>query len=175
MPKSKYTPSGWLNFTFLLTTILVVILDQWSKAWIRANLAPNESIPAEGFFRLTHVKNSGAIFGLFPNHTEAMIIGASIGIVLLLFIALFASRWFPLLNTWVAKIALGLILGGTIGNLIDRVRFGYVTDFIDIGIWPTFNLADSSVVVSIIILLSYLLYLAKSGELSDGKDTYLHG
>ena len=171
MPKSKCTPSRWHDFIFLLAALLVVAADQISKVWIRTNLAPNESMPAVGFFHLTHVQNSGAIFGLFRDHTSTMIIGSSIGIVLLLFCAFFAYRWFPPINTKLGKLSLGLILGGTIGNLIDRVRLGYVTDFIDIGIWPTFNLADSSVVIGVIILVAYLLYLVKTGRLSDEEDT----
>ena len=61
-------------------------------------------------------------------------------------------------------------MGGTIGNLVDRIRLGYVTDFIDVGIWPTFNLADSSVVIGVIILVAYLLYLVKTGRLSYEED-----
>ena len=150
--------------------MLAVASDQLSKAWIITILPTNESIPEEGFFRLTHVQNSGAIFGLFRDHTSTMIIGSSIGIVLILFCAFFAYRWFLPINTKTGKLSLGLILGGTIGNLIDRIRLGYVTDFIDIGIWPTFNLADSSVVTGVIILVAYLLYLVKTGRLSDEED-----
>jgi len=170
MPKPNYAPGRWHNFVFFLAALLVVASDQFTKVWIRTNLAPNESIPAEGFFRLSHVQNSGAIFGLFRDHTPIMIIGSSVGIVFVLICAFFASRWFPVINTRPGKLSLGLILGGTIGNLIDRLRLGYVTDFIDVGIWPTFNLADSSVVVGTLILLAYFLYLVRTGRLSDEKD-----
>ena len=69
------------------------------------------------------------------------------------------------------KISLGLMLGGMMGNLIDRLRSGYVTDFIDFSFWPAFNIADSAVVVGAVILSYSLLRLVKSDELSDGKDT----
>ena len=171
MPKSTKYPTGrWHNFIFFLAALLVVASDQLTKIWIRSNLALDEAIPPEGFFRLTHVQNTGAIFGFFRDHTSTLIIGASVGIVFLLICAFLAYRWFPVLDTKPGKLALGLILGGTIGNLIDRVRLGHVTDFIDVGIWPTFNLADSSVVVGIILLASYLIYLARTGKLTDGQD-----
>ncbi len=171
MPKSTKYPTGrWQNFIFFLAALLVVVSDQLTKIWIRSNLALDEAIPPEGFFRLTHVQNSGAIFGLFRDHTSTLIIGASVGIIFLLIIAFFAYRWFQIFDTRLSKLALGLILGGTIGNLIDRVRLGYVTDFLDVGLWPTFNLADSSVVVGVILLASYLIYLARAGKLPDGQD-----
>jgi len=82
-------------------------------------------------------------------------------VVLLLFTLLF-YRHFPLLDSRLGKPALGLILGGTVGNLIDRLRFGGVTDFIDIGLWPAFNIADSAVVVGTIIFAYALLRLARA-------------
>ena len=134
------------NAAFLLTALLVVAADQLSKIWIGSNLARGESLPATGLFRLTHVHNTGAAFGLFPDQSFVLIIVALASIVVLLLFVFLFSRRFPFFDDRLGRLALGLILGGTVGNLIDRLRLGYVTDFVDIGIWPAFNVADSVVV-----------------------------
>jgi len=145
---------------FFLTALLVVAADQLSKIWIRSTLATGESLPETGLFRLTHIHNTGAAFGLFQDQSFLLTIVAIVGIVVVLLLALFFSRRFPFLDNRLGKLALGLVLGGTAGNLIDRLRLGYVTDFIDIGIWPAFNLADSAIVVGVILFAYLLLSLA---------------
>ncbi len=157
------------NTTFFLTASVVVSTDQLSKLWIRSNLTLGESLPETGFLRLTHVRNTGAAFGLFQDQSLLLIIAAIIGIAILLFLAIFMYRRFPFLDTMPGRLSLGLILGGTVGNLIDRLSSGYVTDFIDVGIWPAFNAADSAVVVGAILLAYSLIHLDKSGEHSDGQ------
>ena len=147
---------------FFLTGLLIVTADQLSKLWIRSNLLVGQSLPEAGFFRLTHVHNTGAAFGLFQDQTFALTIVALVGIVILLVYALFIYHRFPFLNNGLGISALGLVLGGTVGNLIDRLRFGYVIDFIDVGIWPAFNIADSAIVVGVIILAYSLLPLARA-------------
>ncbi len=149
---------------FSLTALLVVAADQFTKIWIRSNLAVGQSIPERGFFQITHIHNTGAAFGLFPGQSFPLTIVASAGIVLLLVYALFIRRRFPFLDKMPCWIALGLILGGTIGNLIDRLRFGYVSDFISVGIWPTFNIADSGVTVGAIMVAYFLLRLMRAEE-----------
>jgi len=146
---------------FFLTALLVVSADQLSKLWIKSNLTLGESLPETGFFRLTHVHNTGAAFGLFQDQSTILTIAAIIGIAVLLFLVLFMYRRFHFLNTMPGNLSLGLILGGTVGNLIDRLSSGYVTDFIDIGFWPAFNLADSAVVVGAILLAYSLIRLAR--------------
>jgi len=86
-----------------------------------------------------------------------------VGIGVLLFYAFLLHRHFPFLNNMLVKSALGLVLGGTIGNLIDRFCFGYVTDFIDFGFWPTFNIADSAITVGVIIFACSLLLSLRTG------------
>lgn len=160
---------GWRHITtFFLASILVVFADQFSKYWVRSNLSVGESLPEVGFLRFTHVQNTGAAFGLSQGQPALLAVFASIGIAVLLFFVLFMHRRFPFLATTSARITLGLILGGTMGNLIDRLNYGYVTDFIDVGFWPAFNIADSSVVVGAIILAYLLIRLSKSSELTDG-------
>ena len=136
---------------FLIVVALVVVLDQLSKLWIRANLPRIELLP--GFLDLIYVENYGSAFGLFANQTFLLI---TISLVCLLIILLFLRYLAP--ATTLSLIAIALILGGAIGNLIDRLRFGYVTDFIDIHLqslfhWPAFNVADAAITVGIITLL----------------------
>ncbi len=126
-------------------------------------------MPETGFLRLAHVQNTGAAFGLFKDQALPLTIVAFIGIAVLLFFVLFMHRRFPFLATMPAKLVLGLSLGGTVGNLIDRLRYGYVTDFIAIGRWPAFNIADSSVVVGTILIAYLLIRLTESSEHRDGQ------
>ena len=167
MQKANYPQGKWLwNVVFVLIAFLVVAADQLSKLWIRSNLAIGQSIPETGFFRLTHIHNTGAAFGLFHGQSFSLTIVGLVGTVVLLFYILFIRYRFPRLDNRLSMLALGLVLGGTIGNLIDRLHFGYVTDFIDIGIWPTFNIADSAITVGIIIFAYSLFPLIRTREQS---------
>jgi len=138
---------------FLIVAALVIIIDQLSKLWINANRPKIELLP--GFFDLRYVENTGAIFGLFHNHTELFIaLGIAGVIVILVFL-----YYFPPATT-VGMVSFALILSGAVGNLIDRIRLGYVIDFISIHVqelfhWPAFNIADAALVVGIFILIYY--------------------
>ena len=137
----------------MLVFALTLAADQFSKALVREALRVGESAPAEGFFRLTHVTNSGAIFGLFPNQAVIMTGASLVGIaVLLYFYHTFAG------GDWRVRVSMGLLLGGAVGNLIDRLALGRVTDFLDVGAWPVFNLADSSIVAGVVILAIVYLF-----------------
>lgn len=142
---------------FFLIVLLVAIIDQFTKAWIRSNLTLGQSLFDLGFFRLTYVQNTGAAFGLFPGQSLPLAVISIVGIAILFACAFFYYRRSPFLINRLDKLALGLILGGTIGNLIDRLRFGYVTDFINFNIWPAFNIADSAVTVGVILFVCSLL------------------
>ena len=152
---SEETPSfsAWRADLLLAALILVVfITDQMTKAWVRASLIEGASRPREGFLRITHVSNTGSAFGLFPNQTLFLLIASVVGIaVLLVFFRRQAGRGF------MVRTSLGLQLGGAAGNLVDRITLGKVTDFIDVGAWPVFNLADASIVTGIVIL-AWLLF-----------------
>ena len=142
----------------LLVSIAVVIgLDQLTKHLVRDNMSLGQSIPVDGFFRLTYHTNSGTIFGLLPNATMLLTI---ISVFAIMFLAYFYSKQKTL--TPVLRLSIGLLLGGAFGNLIDRVAMGRVTDFIDVGIWPIFNIADSSITVGIFLLIVFM-------SLSSGK------
>ena len=163
MRKVKYRQGKRWSVVFFLTALLIAAADQLIKLWIRSNLAIGESLPEAGFFRITHIHNTGAAFGLFQGQSFALIMVSFVGVVVILVYVLFFYRRFPLPNNTLGRIALGLILGGTVGNLIDRLYFGYVTDFIYVGNWwPAFNIADSAVVVGVIILAYSLLGLAQA-------------
>jgi signal peptidase II len=145
---------------FSLTAFLVVVADQLSKWWIASHLDVGESLFEAGIFQIVRVQNTGSSFGLFQGHSFALAIVAFVGIAFLLVFALILyPRFFPSDNL-LGRLALGLILGGTIGNLIDRLRFGGVTDFISLGWWPAFNIADSAIVVGAILFAYSLLLLA---------------
>jgi signal peptidase II len=148
---------------FLIVAALVVTFDQLSKLWIRAHLALGESLPLTGRLSLTYVGNTGSAFGLLANRTFLLII---IGIASLLIVLLFL-RYLSQVTT-LSMISIGLIWGGAVGNLIDRLRFGYVTDFIYFRLWgnfywPAFNIADAAITVGVFVLI-YSFY--KSGVFS---------
>ena len=164
MQKINWLQDKWRNAVFFLIGFLIVDADQLSKTWIRANLISGQSICDIGFLRITRVHNTGAAFGLFQDQSFALIIIAFIGITAILLCAIFSHRYLPFLDNMLGKSALGLILGGTVGNLIDRLRFGYVTDFIDFGIWPAFNIADSAVTIGVIIFAYSILCLARTSQ-----------
>ena len=114
-----------------------------------------------GFFRVTHVHNTGAAFGLFPDQSLVLTIFALIAAAVILFFVVYGYRYYPWLGSTAITLVLGMVLGGTVGNLVDRFRFGYVTDFIDFGFWPAFNIADSAVTVGVIIFALLLLRHAR--------------
>ncbi len=128
--------------------VLVVLFDQITKFIIRANLSKGESVPSDGFFRFTYYENSGTIFGLFPNATVILTVVSFLAIGFLIYF--FRTQRSPGL---VMRIAIGILLGGAVGNLIDRLFKGEVTDFVDVGRWPIFNIADASITVGIFLLI----------------------
>jgi len=147
---------------FFLAALGVVVADQLTKLWIRSSLLEGQSLFEAGIFKIARFPpNTGAAFGLFQDQSLALAIVAIVGAGLLLVYALIIRHRFSPLDNLLAWTALGLILGGIIGNLIDRLRLGGVTDFISIGWWPAFNIADSAVVVGAILVAYSLLFLAR--------------
>ena len=135
------------DFLLIQLAVLVFLADQFSKYLVREFLVFYESFPAQGFLRITHTFNTGSIFGLFPRpeHTPDPGVfhrGRSSDTPV--------SK--PAVPTGLLRLSLGLQLGGAFGNLVDRVRLGAVTDWVDIGPWPVFNVADASIVTGLIIL-----------------------
>jgi signal peptidase II len=141
---------------FVGIAAVIVVLDQLSKAWLVANVAQGEVREVVGTaVRLVYHQNSGALFGMF--HDQAIVFGLiSIGVVGLI-VAYHARSG----RSLYMSVALGFLLGGALGNLIDRLRLGYVVDFVDIGIgdlrFYTFNVADSSISTAIVLLVGLAL------------------
>lgn len=140
------------DWILLLTIPSVFIADQLTKFAIKGTLPLGESWPAEGLIRLTHGANTGTAFGLLPNQTLFLIFASIIAIG---FLGYFYRAY--ALPSPILRLAIGLQLGGAFGNLFDRVAFGAVTDFIDVGWWPIFNIADSSICVGMATLVIVML------------------
>ena len=141
---------------FLGIATVVVVLDQLTKAWLVANVSQGEVVNVVGHVvRLVYHQNSGALFGLFRD--QAIVFGLiSIGVIGLI-VGYHARSG----RSLYLSAALGFLLGGAIGNLIDRLRLGYVVDFVDLGIgdlrFYTFNVADSSISAAIVLLVGVAL------------------
>ena len=163
MSKHNLPQLKW-NIIFFAVAFLVITVDQLSKWWLQSNFYPGQSVPETGFFRLTYAQNTGAAFSIFYGKSDILAVVSIIGVILLLVYAFIIYRHFPFLNTRLNKIALGLILGGVVGNLIDRLWLGFVRDFIDVGPWPVFNTADSATVVGVIIFAFSILLASRNAD-----------
>ena len=143
------------DFLLIQLAVFVFLADQFSKYLVRELLVLGESVPREGFLRITHTFNTGSIFGLFQGQNTPLILVSFIGVAVL--ILLYRTQRYP---TGLLRLSLGLQLGGAFGNLVDRVRLGHVTDWVDVGPWPIFNVADASIVTGLIIL-AWLFIMAE--------------
>lgn len=160
--KSRVVP--WYRDWLLLPIIGVVFLiDQATKLWVRLNIGEGQTIPSNSIFQITNVNNTGGAFGLFPNQTLLLIIASFIGIAVLVVMYRNQATASVLL-----RLSLALQLGGAGGNLLDRVTLGYVTDFIKLGFWPVFNLADASIVIGILMLAWILTTTPKPIRVTKG-------
>ena len=141
-------------FKVLSVSSFVVIVDRLTKYLLFRNLSPGESVRVvPGLFHITLVLNSGAAFGLFKGQSVFFTISA---VVLIVFILFYICR--GRCKDLLTLTALGLILGGAAGNLIDRIAFGYVIDFLDFRIWPVFNIADASITIGAFILAVRMIF-----------------
>ena len=131
--------------------IAAVSADQLTKQVVARTLALGEETHIAGPFSIHHVQNSGIAFGLFSEATTIVIVLTALAVAwMVAFFARSAQRH-PVL-----PVALGFVLGGSVSNLVDRVRLGHVTDFLDVRWWPAFNLADTFIVVGVAILFAAL-------------------
>jgi len=136
----------------LLVAGAAVVADQLTKQVVGRTLALGESVYIVGPFTINHVQNSGIAFGLFGSRTSIVIVVTAVAVGAMLVFFARSGRRHPVL-----PVALGLVLGGSIANLVDRVRLGHVTDFLDLVAWPAFNLADTFIVVGVAILFGALV------------------
>jgi len=152
--------SAWRWLILPILALLILGIDQAAKHLVVQRIPPYQAwMPAPAlarFFNLTFITNTGAAFGLFQDRSLVFVIVAvviSIGIVLYL-------RRIPH-EEWLIRVSLAMQLGGALGNLVDRVRLGYVVDFMDFHMWPVFNFADTFIVVGV-GLLAYCLLVRPS-------------
>jgi signal peptidase II len=135
---------------FWLTGVFITGLDVFSKHLVRTNIDPGQSLMPGSFFQIVHYQNSGGAFGIFENLTPVLAVFSAIIAACALF--LYASRKVEVFNSGWGRFTLGLVLGGAVGNLIDRITRGYVTDFIRVDGFAAFNVADSAVTVSVFLI-----------------------
>jgi signal peptidase II len=141
----RATPADWLALALVAAAALAA--DQITKHVVANALAPDRSVGLGGPFSIEHVRNSGIAFGLFASRTSAVVALTALAVgAMLIFFGRSAGRHRLL------PVALGLVLGGSVSNLIDRAFLGYVTDFLHVRYWPAFNLADSFIVVGVALL-----------------------
>jgi signal peptidase II len=143
------------DLTLLVIALIVLAADQASKAWAIENIPLNTTYdvfpPLKDLFVLTHITNSGAAFGLFPQLSLVFTF-----VALLVSIVIVAYYRSMPAGQWLVRLSLGMQLGGAIGNLIDRLRFGTVTDLLYIRPFPVFNIADASIVTGVGLLMFHL-------------------
>lgn len=130
----------------------VILLDQLTKSWVRTHLALGQTWmpwePLAPYARIVHWQNSGAAFGMFQN-------AGGLFAILAVLVAAMIIYYFPRLGPqdWAVRLAMSLQLGGALGNLIDRLQHGYVTDFISVSTFPIWNIADASITCGVIVLI----------------------
>jgi signal peptidase II len=152
---------------FFLIALIIIASDQVTKAVVAGTMHYRETRPViDGILSLTLEYNTGGAFSLFQARNGVFILIASLAIVALVYAYIRYQR-----DDLVVGAALALALGGAVGNLTDRIRFGYVVDFFDIHVWPIFNVADSAISVGIVLLA--WRFLTKRPEASDSKSEAL--
>jgi signal peptidase II len=152
---SEDSPQRGRWLTFAAVAAVVVVADQLSKAWIAASFSAGTATEIIGdLVRIVISHNSGGIFGLFGGSAPLLALASTVVIAV---IVLYQRR-VAVEGPWLLNLALGLLLGGAVGNLVDRLRWGYVLDFVDMGIgnarWYTFNVADAAISTAIVLLIA---------------------
>jgi signal peptidase II len=137
---------------FLALAAVIILFDQLSKWIIRLTLEPGDVWPADWPVRIVHITNSGAAFGLLQDSGPLLVVVSLIGMAAILVYLFNPGFAHPLM-----RVGLALMLGGAVGNLIDRVLYGEVVDFIRFPNWPAFNVADSAITIGVLILIWALL------------------
>lgn len=153
------------NIFFWLIAGLVLFSDQGVKFLVQSLMYEGQTVPVLGsFFHFTYILNPGAAFGLFAYKTWMLICLAGLVIAAVI---IFYRRIME--QAAVIRLALALEMAGTMGNLLDRLRLGYVVDFLDFRIWPIFNIADIAIVTGVGLLFYYLIFLDEKADKEYGK------
>lgn len=149
-----------------LITAAVIILDQFTKNMVRNNLFEGESIPIiQNIFHFTHVKNTGAAFSIFQGQ---YLITIGIPIILIIICVIFLVKHNKNMHISL-KISVPLIIGGGLGNLYDRIVYGYVTDMFDFRVFPVFNVADIAVCIGCALLIIFVIFYDKEEEIKSNE------
>jgi signal peptidase II len=156
-------PAQWA--ALLSVAGAAVFADQLTKQIIGRTLAVGERVDILGPLSIHHVENSGIAFGFFSSRTTVVIGITAVAVAWMLWFFARAGRRHPVL-----PVGLGLVLGGSIANLVDRIRLGRVTDFLDFDAWPAFNLADTFIVVGVAVLFGALVLADRSGRMHGQRD-----
>lgn len=150
--------TSWLfkDKIFFSLVPLIFILDQITKYLVYSNMYLGESIPENAFIKITYARNTGTAFSMFTSYGN-----------LLLYLSIMVVVFFTIYFIFIEKpkllmrIFISLVVAGALGNIIDRLRFGYVNDLIDVGFWPIFNIADSSISIAITIYILDVLFFSR--------------
>jgi signal peptidase II len=141
----------------LLLVLFVVLIDQVSKYYVQVHMKTGASIPViKDVFHLTYVLNPGAAFGLFEHQTIFFVFVAVCMVVAAIYFYPRIPKQYQLL-----RLGTGLMVGGALGNVIDRIRTGYVVDFFDLRVWPVFNIADTAIVCGVSFIIITMVFLNK--------------
>ena len=141
----------------LLLALFIVVVDQFSKFYIQTHMALGMSIPVmQDIFHITYILNAGAAFGLLENQTAFFVMIAVCMVVATIYFYPKIPKRYSLL-----RFGIGLMVGGAMGNVIDRIKTGYVVDFFDFRIWPIFNIADVGIVCGVGCIIFTIIYLYK--------------
>jgi signal peptidase II len=161
--------AGPLQWAALASVAVAAVLsDQVTKHVVTSTLSLGEEVDVVGPVSIHHVENSGIAFGLFSSATPVVIVLTAAAVAWMLVFFLRSGRRHPVLPA-----ALGLVIGGSLSNLFDRARLGYVTDFVDFRWWPAFNLADTFIVLGVAILFAALMWADASPPSRRSPDTPL--
>ena len=152
----------------LLVAALISVTDQVTKQMIRDRFGLGESLPViDGFFDLTYIENTGAAWGMMKGQEVFLIV------ISLLMVVVMLGCYRSLAGVLAHRVAFGLLLGGIVGNLMDRIRLSAVTDFLDFYVgrhhWPAFNIADSAICVGVAIYLVSTLLGERPGDTGEGR------
>ncbi|UCD57442.1 MAG: signal peptidase II [Candidatus Hydrogenedentota bacterium] len=166
-PTASHVPASALRFPHLLSiAFLITLIDQVTKWIVISHLHLHESVPVvPGIFSVTRVHNSGIAFGLFPGLPDVFMVITLISMLFVIYFYLTSESRGTLLTLGCA-----FILGGAMGNLLDRFRFGYVVDFVNFSFWPAFNVADASVSIGVALLLTSF-FRGRRGMSEDASDS----
>lgn len=156
---------GGLMMPLIFTALVVLTIDLLSKYIVQSNMELYQSIPVvENIFHITYILNPGAAFGMLAYKTSFFV---AVSAALILGVVFFYRRIAR--ETLLVKLSLGMVAGGAVGNLIDRIRYGKVVDFLDFRVWPVFNLADTAIVIGVGLLILEIMRRPEQQDMEGEK------